>query len=102
MTCENPWFNNKPNISCIPPGRYDCVPHNGTKYHNVWILKGVPDRTGILIHQGNTIEDTAGCILVGLGLGEIKGLPAVTGSREALLKLHRVLPPEFELLVSGP
>lgn len=28
-------------------------------------LEGVPHRSGILIHKGNSVKDTLGCILVG-------------------------------------
>lgn len=102
VTCENPWLRNKSKISCIPPGNYDCIPHSGVKYKNVWELRNVPQRSSILIHNGNTIENTEGCILVGLGLGTIKGLPAVTASVAALTMLQTMLPKDFDLIVSGP
>lgn len=69
-TLELPWRNNKRNISRIPAGEYRCVPHGwqgNTKFKRTWRLEAVPGRTAILIHAGNTIEDTDGCILVGLG-----------------------------------
>ena len=65
-TLEDPWINNAPNISCIPEGQYFVKllysPHFGRPYPHIL---GVPGRTGILIHSGNTDADTQGCILVG-------------------------------------
>jgi hypothetical protein len=63
-TLELPWRDNQDNISCIPNGFYDLKkitsPHFGTVYEIV----DVKDRDDILIHSGNNVEDTLGCILV--------------------------------------
>jgi hypothetical protein len=53
----------------------------------------------ILIHHGNTIKDIEGCILVGLGRGEVDGLPAVTSSRRAMELMRQVFPREFMLTI---
>lgn len=70
FTLEEPWRNNAPRISCIPNGRYKCVPwgwgkNSTVKFKRTWLLENVPGRTAILIHAGNTTADTMGCILVG-------------------------------------
>ena len=46
-------------------------------------LQGVPNHSGILLHPGNTQTDSHGCILLGLGRGEISHVPAVLRSRDA-------------------
>lgn len=56
--------------TCIPFGRYKLIlsysPRFSSKY-NMWMptLLDVPHFSGVLIHPGNTINDTHGCILVG-------------------------------------
>ena len=97
VTCEDPWNDNKPNISCIPEGIYEAVPHSGVKYKNVWVLKNVPARSAILIHNGNTNKDTEGCILVGNGFALINGVQGVVNSIATLTQLRTILPDEFEL-----
>lgn len=97
VTCEDPWLDNRRNISCIPAGTYKCVPHNGTKYKNVWRLLNVEARSAILIHAGNTEDDTQGCILVGRKIGKLGGKPAILESRAALNHLRETLPEEFTL-----
>lgn len=99
VTCEDPWNMNLRNKSCIPEGKYRCVPHSGPKYSNVWEITNVPNRSAILIHHGNTIADTQGCVLVGLRYGELNGLPAVLQSRPAMMKLRSILPREFTLTI---
>jgi hypothetical protein len=87
FTLEEPWKDNKKGISCVPTGIYKCVPHNGTKFKDVWRLESVPDRSAILIHQGNTTDDIEGCILVGQYWGRLKGKRAVMDSVGALNSL---------------
>jgi hypothetical protein len=100
VTCEDPWNDNASGDSCIPPGTYRCVPHNGPRFSNVWEVTGVSGRSAILIHNGNSIADTHGCILCGDGFGNLGGLPAVLNSVATLNKLRKLLPPEFDLVVS--
>ncbi len=82
-TLELPWRNNEKNISCIPAGRYKAVLHNSPKFGRCIKLLDVPERTDILIHAGNTTDDTEGCIIV--GSEHIDN--AVMSSRVALNKL---------------
>jgi len=69
---EDEWKNNARNISCIPPGTYEAVPHgwdagSPVRFKQTWRLLGVPNRSAILVHGGNTKDDTEGCLLVGMG-----------------------------------
>lgn len=97
-TLEEPWRENMPKISCIPAGTYKCSPHDGFKFQDVWKIEGVPNRSAILIHTGNTLDDTEGCILV--GLKSIKG--GIAQSRAAMSILREVLPTHFDLEVKSP
>lgn len=95
VTLEDLWKLNQPNISCIPPGTYQCNKFNGVKFKDVWILKNIPDRSYILIHSGNTSDDTHGCILVGDSYSD----NGIGGSKSALKKLQRTLPDIFNLTI---
>lgn len=102
VTCEDPWKNNQQGESCIPLGLYRCVKHNGPQYQNVWRLEDVPGRDAILIHNGNTIVDTRGCILVGKSFADFSGKPGVTSSKDTLDYLRNILPDEFDLVITQP
>jgi len=69
-TLEEEDLGNRPNVSCIPPGTYRCV---RTRYYaggyDTYEVTGVPGRARILIHVGNTEENTDGCILLGSRFG---------------------------------
>ena len=84
FTVERPWLNNKPTVSCIPEGTYPCQPRKYYRggYEAIEVLD-VPDRSYILIHRGNTMDDLAGCIAPGMDLGYVNKKWAVTNSREA-------------------
>lgn len=52
--------------TAIPAGKYKVVMFMSSKFKRVMpYLENVPQFTGIMIHPGNTIKDTLGCILVG-------------------------------------
>lgn len=93
VTLEDPWNDNQRGVSCVPPGSYECVPHNGRRFRDVWLLKNVPGRSYILIHSGNSIKDTSGCILVGREFGG----SGIVKSRDTLNELRDVLPERFTL-----
>jgi hypothetical protein len=99
-TCERPWYDNLPGKSCIPTGSYSVVPHNSADHPDTWELLNVTNRVAILIHNGNTIRDTEGCILVGNPTGVIDGLPAVLHSVDTLNMLRKTLPQTFTLIIS--
>ena len=99
VTCEDPWNDNKENISCIPFGEYKVSPHSGRLYKDVWVVNGVKDRSAILIHNGNSTKDTEGCILVGEYFTEFSGNPGIANSRLTLDRLRKTLPKTFTLVI---
>jgi hypothetical protein len=99
VTCEDPWRDNKFQVSCIPVGTYKVVKRTSLKYKTHWHVLDVPDRDLILIHGGNTINDTMGCILVGRSFSKLGNLPSVVQSQDALDMLRLMLPDEFTLTV---
>lgn len=99
VTLEETWLNNIPNESCIPAGSYKVVKYNSAKYHDVWEIQNVNDRSKILIHIGNTEKDTAGCILVGTYFAKFGKKRGVAESGKAMDYLRELLPDEFMLTI---
>lgn len=95
VTLELPWKTNKRNVSCIPMGYYNVEKYSSSKYPNVWQIKGVNGRSSILIHIGNFLKDTQGCVLVGTSFGN----GCINQSAKAIKKLRKELPDEFILEV---
>lgn len=91
-TCELAWHDNEPQKSCIPIGTYNVIPHNSPSHPGTWEIVDVPERSAILIHNGNTENDSLGCILVGDSFGTIGGYPAVLNSNATLQKLRSIFP----------
>tara|TARA_R110000823_G_C15824311_1_gene489607 strand:+ start:490 stop:879 length:390 start_codon:yes stop_codon:yes gene_type:complete len=84
VTLEDRWFDNERLISCIPAGKYKIRLHDSPKFGRVYQVCDVPERSHILIHAGNTKEDTHGCILLGLMYGTLGTDTAILSSRAAL------------------
>ena len=74
--------------TAIPEGRYEMDYHYSEKF-GLWLLylKHVPLFQGILIHPGNTPQDTKGCIL----LGDNRAVGRLTNSRQTLCDLYGLL-----------
>ena len=90
-TIERPWKRNQRNVSCIPTGKYlvNYLPRSSSgKYRKCYHLSQVPQRSGVLIHQGNLVSHSRGCIIIGSRSGVLGGLPAVLASKPALRKLN--------------
>ena len=74
--------------TAIPEGTYPLVLSLSNRFKRILPeVQKVPGFTGVRIHSGNTIEDTEGCLLVGLQ----RTGHTVTGSRTALEKLLLLL-----------
>ena len=100
LILERPWLDNQPDLSSIPTGTYQVSAYSSPAHPNVWELQNVPNRTSILIHNGNTEADSSGCLICGQSFGSLNGLPAVLNSNAALTYLRGVLPDSFELQIS--
>ena len=105
-TVERPWLNNQARISCVPEGTYSLVWHNGPKFGKTVALVGrtvsqYPDghseRSAILIHPANEMNDLAGCIGLGLSLGFIRNNWAVLTSVPTVKKFYDILETETNL-----
>ena len=102
---ERPWLNNSPNVSCIPAGTYqvDYLHRSASgKYKRCYWIKGVPGRSAILIHSGNIVDHSKGCLIIGKRRGWLAGQRAVLNSRTALGELYDVIGPNsFTLTIVG-
>jgi hypothetical protein len=80
-TLELPWQGNAPLISSIPDGGYPGILRYD--HPDKWRIEltAVPGRNNVQIHTGNTPDDSEGCILVGLKLGN--DLCSVVDSKKA-------------------
>ena len=103
-TLELPWRDNEIGRSCIPEGTYKCVfltRSESGKYKNTWLLQDVPGRSQILIHKGNFVHNTRGCILPGLKHTVMAAQRAVASSGDAMdLLFEKIGPHNFILDIS--
>lgn len=82
-TLENPWLENIPFKSCIPLGTYKLrkktTGRYAKAYKNRWghpfviHIAGIEGRTNVLIHTGNHLGHTTGCVLIGRKHSHRKG-----------------------------
>ena len=93
FTLERRWINNRSNESCIPESNYKVVPFDSDSHPDSYHILEVLDRDSILIHTGNFIHDSKGCILIGLKLRDLDfdQKPEVINSKAALKKINDII-----------
>jgi len=100
FTLERPWEQNQQNISCIPEGIYQLGMRSssivqrtsGGEFNKGYEIQNVLNRTFIMIHPGNYIRNSKGCILPGknISYSNKEGL-MVTHSRDTFRNLMKRL-----------
>lgn len=102
LTLELPYKDNAHSSSCIPEGKYLCKRRKSSKvnFDDTYEVMGVPDRSDILFHWGNTVADTQGCILIGSSLGMVNFVPAILESRSAFGRFMALMKGEQEIGLS--
>lgn len=98
---ERPWLDNLPNVSCIPEGMYEVSrvgKERWRKYKDVWEVENVPERSSILIHRGNYVRNSRGCLLIGFKYApDVPMIQSSVPARNFLRKRVR----DFELLITS-
>lgn len=102
VTLELPWRLNQLDRSCIPAGRYGCEPWTSPTKGRVVRLLNVPGRTNVLLHKGNVMGDSLGCILVGEAFEPIKGQDGVAYSADGFAELIAWATGPFTLEIFDP
>ena len=82
---------NRPNMSSIPAQQYVCERYLSARYGFTFKVSRVPDRDNVIIHSGNSVEDTEGCILLGEHFGKLKDDRAILNSGKTFQKFMAVM-----------
>lgn len=65
LTLELPWKDNRQDVSCIPAGEYLCNRTVRLKVGQTFEILQIPNRSDVLIHKGNNVWESRGCLLLG-------------------------------------
>ena len=85
VTLERPYLDNRRNVSCIPFGRYKCkLVYSPSFKKELYEVQDVRGRTNILMHNGNYIDSSAGCLLLGEHFGILKNKIAILDTNKTL------------------
>lgn len=91
VTLERPDELNKANISSIPAGQYICKKVSSPKFGETFEITNVPDRSHVLMHAGNIIDSTSGCVLLAQYFGKLHGDRAILNSGATFRKFMDIL-----------
>ena len=102
VTLEPPDIENKKNVSSIPAQQYICKRIVSPKYGDCFEVTNVPDRDHILMHSGNVVEHTKGCVILAQHWGKLKGNRAVLNSGKTFKAFMKTTgtDDEFHLTIS--
>ena len=108
-TLELPWLNNKTYVSCIIAGRYKLIQrtesgkakrqkyfYKGRPLENIMSngmieISGIPGRSMILIHKGNSTNDIQGCVLIGENIITYPSSSRVHTSQKAYERFYPIV-----------
>jgi hypothetical protein len=101
FTLERSWKENKNYVSCIPCGEYIVKPNyiSANFGKKSFLVEGVKGRDKILIHAGNRVKESKGCILVGRFFTLLEGERAITQSALAIQDLKSIFKEDFKLII---
>lgn len=91
VTLELPDRNNRKNISNIPEGVYLCKKINSPTFGLTFQIMDIPNRSSILFHAGNFIDDTKGCVILAEHYGKLHGERAVLNSGNTFKKFMSLM-----------
>lgn len=99
VTLELPWLLNQNEVSCIPEGTYKAIKHISPTFGETLWIQSVHGRSEILIHVGNYMKNTRGCILPGSRKADIDGdgFMDVTSSGDTLKALLQLCEEEIQV-----
>ncbi len=81
----------------IPQGTYKvCFYDSPSHGKKSLMIQNVPNFDKILIHTGNTEDDTAGCLIVGKRIGTLNNKRAVLDSKTAFREIYALIAPVIE------
>ena len=100
VTLERYKYGNEQNKSCIPTGQYTCKRVESHNFGNSFEVSNVANRTNILIHVGNTVDDSSGCILLGSSFGKLKDKHAILKSRDTINEFMYLLENETMFILT--
>lgn len=101
VTLEPYEWQNQKSISCIPAGQYECVRIVSPKFGTTYEIINVPNRSDILFHAGNVLQDTEGCIIVAEKFGKLRENRAVLNSGSTFTGFLNLMHPyeKFKLTI---
>jgi len=91
VTLERPWLDNRPNVSCIPAGHYECHRVQSPKFGDTFEIANVHGRSSILFHKGNIMDDSHGCVLIGESFNPVLGKSGITRSGDGFAEFLSLL-----------
>ncbi len=93
VTLEPPDLENAKNISSIPAQQYMMKRTDSPKYGDTFEICDVPGRDHVLMHPGNKVDETEGCILLAEHFGKLGEHRAVLNSGNTFRKVMETLRP---------
>lgn len=102
---ELPDKGNEKSISCIPEGYYQCEKTYSPAFdQELYLVKDVPNRSGIRIHPANYTRQLKGCIALGQKHTDLDkdGHYDVTSSVSTVEEFEKILQDQpFQLIILG-